>query len=106
MVLFSKMEFAMNAAFSLFKQPQKLRKHRALLLHGIGKKLICNMCGKEFLSKVNLISHQLYHKEKKKYKCLKCQSSYVEEKNFRNHMKRVHKISDFIIFLLAKRAAT
>jgi KRAB domain-containing zinc finger protein len=76
-----------------FNVPYTLFKHRALV-HGHGTKFICDICGKAFISKPFLVSHQKYHKGIRSKKCTKCPSMFTEDRGLRTHLKRVHKMTD------------
>ncbi|KAG5676497.1 hypothetical protein PVAND_006328 [Polypedilum vanderplanki] len=82
-----------------FKTPHKLFEHQALI-HGEGKRYICDICGKAFFSKAFLSSHQKYHKGVKNRKCTKCPSAFTEDKGLRTHLRRVHHMTDEEVYAL------
>jgi KRAB domain-containing zinc finger protein len=82
-----------------FKTPHKLFEHKALV-HGEGKRYICDICGKAFFSKAFLASHQKYHKGVKNRKCTKCPSAFTEDKGLRTHLRRVHHMTDEEVYAL------
>lgn len=76
-----------------FNTPEKLSEHR-VMDHQIGDRFICDMCGKAFVSRVKMISHQKYHQDEKKMQCKMCPSNFFAEKGLKTHLRRVHSLSE------------
>lgn len=47
---------------------------------------LCELCGKKFVRKVNLIRHRATHTDERPVKCPKCQKSFKTQHNLRHHM--------------------
>ncbi|CRL07559.1 CLUMA_CG020524, isoform A [Clunio marinus] len=81
----------------VFKTSHSMKEHKAWE-HGTVDKFICDICGKSFMSRIKLTSHQKYHQEEKMKLCKICPSTFTEEKGLKTHLRRVHKINEINLF--------
>ena len=62
-----------------------------LFVHGMGKRLKCDQCDKDFATKRNLTRHiQSIHEAKEKFSCQSCQQKYTTKDGLKKHILRIH----------------
>ncbi|CAH1774757.1 unnamed protein product [Owenia fusiformis] len=71
----------------VFSSTGTLRVHMNIHL---GMKLDCEVCGKQFNQKPNLIAHARSHTGEKPYKCHFCDFAAANRTNFKRHLERKH----------------
>ncbi|XP_041987735.1 zinc finger protein 345-like isoform X2 [Aricia agestis] len=54
------------------------------------RQVSCDLCGKTFPSKEQLVRHSIVHKTTKKYECDKCKKKFTRKGNLKSHIHRVH----------------
>lgn len=61
------------------------------------KKYLCVKCNKSYKFKQSLSSHKRYECGKpKQFQCLECKRRFKLPGHLRQHLKKIHKIFDFI----------
>ncbi|XP_045169858.2 zinc finger protein 112-like [Mercenaria mercenaria] len=61
-------------------------------VHKRENRFACQQCGKQFMTNYQLKVHTMKHSGERPYKCALCRAEYIERKELRRHLKKVHNL--------------